>query len=86
MGTAVDHLVKEHDLIGALASLPYVPGKKIAIPNDEPTHPSGEAMRLYRAVGGGYYVYTSLNKGDKKRHLTDFADACGVDIAFDGEW
>ena len=43
-------------------------------------------MGLYRAVGGDYYVYTSLNKGDKKRHLADFADACGVDIDFDGGW
>jgi hypothetical protein len=86
MGTVVDHLIREHDLIDAYAPLPYVPGKKIAILNDEPTHPSGEEMRLYRAAGGGYYVYTSLNKGDKKRHLTDFADACGVDISFDGDW
>jgi len=86
MATVVDHLIREHGLIDAYAPLPYVPGKKIAILNDEPTHPSGEEMRLYRAVGGGYYVYTSLNKGAKKRHLTDFADACGVDITFDGEW
>ena len=86
MGTIVDHLIKEHSLIDAYAPLPYVPGKKIAILNDEPTHPSGEEMRLYRTVGSGYYVYTSLNKGDKKRHLTDFADACGVNISFDGEW
>ena len=86
MGTIVDHLIREHGLIDAYAPLPYVPGKKIAILNNEPTHPSGEEMRLYRAVGGGYYVYTALNKGDKKRHLLDFADACGVDISFDGEW
>ncbi|OYR81103.1 restriction endonuclease subunit R [Halorubrum sp. E3] len=86
MGTVVDHLIRDHDLIDAYAPLPYVPGKKIAILNDEPTHPSGEEMRLYRAVGGDYYVYTSLNKGDKKRHLTDFADAADVEITFDGDW
>ncbi|WP_082230088.1 type I restriction enzyme HsdR N-terminal domain-containing protein [Halorubrum lipolyticum] len=86
MGIVVDHLIRDHDLIDAYAPLPYVPGKKIAILNDEPTHPSGEEMRLYRAVGGDYYVYTSLNKGDKKRHLREFANACGVDIDFDGEW
>ena len=86
MATAVDHLIREHGLIDAYAPLPYVPGKKIAILNDKPIHPSGEEMRLYRAVGDNYYVYTSLNKGDKKRHLSDFTDACGVDISFDGEW
>ena len=86
MGTVVDHLIREHGLVNAQGPLPYVPGKKIAILNDTPTHPSGEEMRLYRTVGDDYYVYTSLNKGDKKRHLRDFADACDVDIDFSGEW
>lgn len=86
MGAVVDHLIKNCGLIEQYEPLPYVPGNKIAILNDQPNNPNGEEMRLYREVGGGYYVYTSLNKRDKKRHLSDFADACGVDISFDGEW
>ncbi|MFD1569243.1 type I restriction enzyme HsdR N-terminal domain-containing protein [Halorubrum laminariae] len=86
MGMVVGHLIANCGLVSAYAPLPYVPGEKIAILNDEPAHPNGEEMRLYREVGEGYYVYTSLNKGDKKRYLTEFADACGVDIAFDGDW
>jgi predicted type IV restriction endonuclease len=86
MAAVVDRLISNNGLIEEYEPLPYVPGNKIAILNDEPNHPNGEEMRLYREVGGGYYVYSSLNKGDKKRHLRDFADACGVDIAFGGEW
>lgn len=86
MGETVDRLIKDHGLIDAYAPLPYVPGQKIAILNDEPNHANGDKMRMYRRVGGDYYVYTALNKSNKKRHLSDFADACGVDIAFDGEW
>ena len=86
MGAVVDHLIRSCGLIEQYEPLPYVPGNKIAILNDEPNHPNGDEMRLYREVGGGYYVYTSFNKGDKKRHIHDFADAAGVDIAFDGEW
>jgi hypothetical protein len=86
MEEAVDHLIESQGLIEAYAPLPYVPGEKIALLNDEPNHANGEEMRTYRQVGGKYYVYTSLNKRDKKRHLRNFADACGVDIAFDGKW
>jgi hypothetical protein len=85
MGKTVDHLIKNHGLIKAYEPLPYVPGRKRAILNDEPTHPTGESMRAFRQVGDDYYVYTSLNKNDKKRHLSDFAEACGVEIAFDGK-
>jgi hypothetical protein len=85
MEETVDHLIEDHGLIDAYAPLPYVPGKKIALLNDEPNHLNGEEMRTYRQVGGNYFVYTSLNKNDKKRHLRDFADACGVEISFDGE-
>ncbi|MYL68685.1 type I restriction enzyme HsdR N-terminal domain-containing protein [Halorubrum distributum] len=86
MEETVDLLVENHGLIEAYAPLPYVPGQKIAMLNDEPNHPNGDEMRTYRQVGGDYYVYTSLNKKDKKRHLRNFADACGVDIDFTGEW
>ncbi|ELZ31740.1 type I restriction enzyme HsdR N-terminal domain-containing protein [Halorubrum tebenquichense] len=86
MEETVDHLIENHGLIAAYEPLPYVPGQKIALLNDEPNHPTGDEMRTYRKVGGDYYVYTSFNKKDKKRHLSNFADACGVDISFDGKW
>jgi len=86
MAEVVDYLIDEHGLIEEYTPLPYVPGKKIAMLNDTPTHPTGEGMRTYRAVGNGYYVYTSLNKKNKKRHLADFAESCGVTVEFDGNW
>ena len=86
MEETVDHLIENHGLIEAHAPLPYVPGQKIALLNDEPNHPTGDEMRTYRQVGGDYYVYTSFNKKDKKRHLSNFAEACGVEITFDGRW
>lgn len=86
MEKTVDHLIDNHGLINAYDPLPYVPGQKIALLNDEPSHPNGDKMRTYRQVGDGYYVYTSLNKSDKKRHLQNFATACGVEIDFDGSW
>ncbi|MUW14776.1 restriction endonuclease subunit R [Halorubrum sp. CBA1125] len=86
MGVVTDHLIRNHGLVDAYAPLPYVPGNKIAMLNDQPTHPTGDEMRLYREVGDGYYVYTSLNKGDKKRHMSNFADACNVEIGFAGDW
>lgn len=55
MAKVVDYLINEHGLIEAYEPLPYVPGKKIAMLNDSPKHPTGDEMRLFREVGGKYY-------------------------------
>lgn len=86
MGTVVDYLIREHGLVDALSPLPFVPGQKNAMFHNRPENPTGEAMRFYEEVGDGYYVNTNLSKGSKKRQLRRFADACGVDITFHGEW
>lgn len=86
MGKTVNYLIERHNLIQQLPELPYVPGDKDAILNDEPKHSNGEEMRLYRELDGGYYVYTSLNQDSKKRYLQQFARYCDLDIEFVGAW
>lgn len=86
MAKAVDHLVSEHDLIERLPSFPYTPGKKHTILNDAPEHSNGERMKLFQELNDGYYVFTSLNKESKKRYVRRFAEACGVEVRFDGAW
>ncbi len=87
MSKAVDYLIENHDLISALEPLPYVPGRKNALINDEPIHPNDNGeMRTYRELSNGYYLYTSLNKRAKKRHIERLADKCGLVVEFDGGW
>jgi predicted type IV restriction endonuclease len=86
MASVVNFLISNHDLIGELSPLPFVPGKKNAMLHDQPMNPTGEKMRFYEEVGDGYYMNANLSKDAKKRQLRRFSDACGVDISFDGEW
>jgi hypothetical protein len=75
----VDHLIQAHDLISTVGPLPYIPGKKRAIVNDEPTY-DGSEMALPREVGQGYYLETNLSWDQKKREVKRMANACGLDI------
>jgi predicted type IV restriction endonuclease len=86
MAKAVDHLISEHELIEKLPSFPYVPGKKHSILNDAPEHADGEAMRMFRKVNDGYYVFTALNKESRKRYVRQFAETCDVEVGLDGAW
>lgn len=86
MGVAVNHLVKNHNLIEQLPDFPFIPGEKRAILNDQPEHADGEKMRLYQELDDGYYVYTALNKSSKKRYLEYFAGQCNLDIEFGDAW
>jgi hypothetical protein len=87
MADAVNHLIENHDLVSELEPLPYVPGRKNALINDAPTHPDGEGdMRTYRELTNGYYLFTSFNKRDKKRHVRRLAEKCGLDVEFEGGW
>lgn len=86
MACATDQLIKNHDLLDKLGSLPYVPGRKNAILNSEPRHPSGEEMGLYRSLSENCYLFVNLNKEAKIRHVDRFADMCGLTAEFDGSW
>ncbi|PSQ23196.1 restriction endonuclease subunit R [Halobacteriales archaeon QS_8_65_32] len=86
MASVVDHLVENYDLLNEIGSLPYVPGKKNAILNSEPKHPSGEEMRLCRSLSNGCFLYVSLNKKSKIRHIDRFVSMCGLTAEFDGNW
>ena len=87
MADAVDYLIQNHDLIHRLEPLPYVPGNKNALINDQPTHPDDERdMRTYRELIDGHYLFTSFNKRDKKRHIQRLATKCDLDIETRGDW
>ena len=87
MADAVGHLIEERDLISKLEPLPFVPGRKNAIINDEPVHPDGEReMEVYRELPGGYYLCTKLGKSQKSRYVDRLADECGLDVDFEGRW
>ena len=41
MANSVDYLIQNHDLISRVEPMPYVPGNKNALINDQPVHPGG---------------------------------------------
>lgn len=86
MAETVDLLIQEYDLIDQFESFPYVPGSKNAILNSEPTHPTGEPMRMQRDLSDDYYLYVALDQGSKKRYITRFSELCGLTAEFDGGW
>ncbi|RKS81510.1 hypothetical protein BDK61_0796 [Haloarcula quadrata] len=87
MADAVDYLIESHDLISRIEPLPYVPGNKNALINDQPVHPDDERdMRTYRELTNGYYLFTSFNKRDKKRHIQRLANECDLEIESKGGW
>jgi len=87
MAEATDYLIENHGLISILEPLPYVPGRKNALINVEPKHPGDEGeMRTYRELANGYYLFTSFNKRDKKRHVQRLADKCSLEAEFEGGW
>jgi hypothetical protein len=79
MSKAVDYLVREYDLLDSV-SIPYVPGDRKAILNDEPKHPDGEEMRVHKQISGGYYLDTHMNRNGKERELRRLAGMCGLDV------
>ncbi|MUW14227.1 restriction endonuclease subunit R [Halorubrum sp. CBA1125] len=87
MAEATNYFIENHDLISVLEPLPYVPGRKNALINDQPVHPDGKGeMRTHRELTNGYYLFTSFNKRDKKRHVQRFAEKCGLEVEFEGGW
>jgi len=87
MKEVVDYLIIEYNLISEISPLPYVPGKKKAIINDQPRHPDGEGeMRNYKTLSNGYYIDTHMNASGKKRIISPLADICGIGVEYDGEW
>jgi len=87
MADAVDYLIQNHNLISRIEPLPYIPGNKNALINDQPVHPDDESdMRTYRELTNGYYLFTSFNKRDKKRHLQRLVDKCDLAIESRGGW
>lgn len=87
MADATNYLIENHNLVSVLEPLPYVPGQKNALINDQPVHPNGKGeMRTHRELTNGYCLFTSFNKRDKKRHVEQFAEMCSLEVDFEGGW
>lgn len=85
MGKAADHLIEEHDLIDRI-EIPYMSGYKNCLVNNKPKHPDGRDMRAHYDLSSGHYLHTHLSGDQKKQHLLELADECGLDVDFAGEW
>ena len=79
MVSVVDYLIENHDLISAIEPLPYIPAKKRAIINDEPTYDERE-MAQARELVQGYYLEVNLSWSQKKREVERVAEACGLEV------
>ena len=85
-GEAVETLIEDYGLAEKL-DLPYVPGYKNAVLNDEPRNPNGEEMERTRSIAGGeYYITTQPTKEQKRDYLNEFAQLTGVTIDFENGW
>lgn len=82
----IEVLIEEYNLLSHLR-LPWVPGHKNAIINDEPNHPSGEEMGRFQGINDGYYVYTSPMKQQKMEYITELVSRVpGVSAEFRQGW
>lgn len=81
MAKAVEYLLERKDLLDKI-SLPYVPGRKKAILNDEPRHPDGSKMTGFREVYGDYCLDTHMSKRGKEKELNRLAVKCSLEVDF----
>lgn len=82
---AVDHLLRNHDVIAEIEPFPYIPGRTRPIIHTQ-TAAAGKEMKQPRGVGDGYYVEVNLSSGQKQRELKRVASKCDAEVTFDGAW
>jgi predicted type IV restriction endonuclease len=82
---AVQHLIRDHDLISKFESFPYIPGRTRPIINDQ-TSANGKDMKQPRELARGYYLETNLSSTQKQRELTRLVERCGLVVEFEGTW
>jgi len=81
----VDHLIERHELLENI-EIPYVPGSKNSLINKEPRHPNGEEMKGAHELSNGLYLFTALNKHQKKKYMSLLAERAGCNMEFEGRW
>lgn len=79
MTNVTEYLIRDHGLVSEIKPLPYIPGKKRAIINDEPEY-DGTEMAQWRELSGGNYVELNLSWDQKKREMSRMAAACGLEL------
>jgi hypothetical protein len=82
MTAVTEYLIQDHGLISAIEPLPYIPGKKRAIINDNPTY-NGSDMAQPKELAQEYYLELNLSWRQKKREMERMADSCDLNISID---
>lgn len=87
MGSAIEYLVTDHDLIGAI-EIPHFPprARQNCSINDQPEHPDGSEMRGAYELPDGFFLHTALNRRTKKNRIEDLANQVGLSVEFFGDW
>lgn len=86
MVAVTNHLIEEHGLLDVI-ELPYVPewASNCSI-NGTPEHPDGSEIQAPVELVSGDYLYTALNKQQKKYRIGNLAKQAGVGYTFNGDW
>lgn len=82
LASVVNYLIQTHSLILAIEPLPYIPGKKRAIVNDEPTY-NGEEMAQPRELEQGHYLEVNLSWGQKQREIQRLVKTCDLEATIE---
>lgn len=87
MFEAVAYLDENYDLAEQV-EIPYAPGfarKNVSL-NDVPEHPDGRKMQGAEELPSGVYLYTGMNKQEKRDRIQNLADQVGIGVQFHGDW
>ena len=79
MVKVVEYLIDEHNLADKV-SVPWIPGNKKAILNDEPGYPDGDPE--YKETTDGYYLDIKMSKKMKEKRIEKLAKKCGLSAEF----
>ncbi len=86
LADTIEIMMMEYGLEREL-SIPYVPGDKNAVINDEPAHPDGREMGRKRDIAESkYFVNTEPTRELKMKYLEELADKVGASIKFRNGW
>ncbi len=85
MVKVAEFLATEYNLIENI-ELPYTPGRKEKPIVEEIPGGKKEAPRQKHEFSEGYFIDTLANKSTKKREIRRIANACGLNVDFQGAW
>jgi hypothetical protein len=82
MTSIINYLIKHHNLINNINSLPYRPSGSRPIIHSSPETDRHEMSRP-KKLNNGYYIESKLRWKKKKREIKRLANRCGLEAVFD---